>query len=65
MNQNIYEIPVRTTSHTQMIDMTRQIQKIVSDSGIADGICIVFIPHTTAAVTINENAEAVRLLPAA
>ena len=57
MNQNIYEIPVRTTSHTQMIDMTRQIQQIVSDSGIADGICIVFIPHTTAAVTINENAD--------
>ena len=57
MNQNIYEIPLRTTSHTQMIDMTRQIQQVVSDSGIADGICIVFIPHTTAAVTINENAD--------
>ncbi len=57
MNQNIYEIPLRTTSHTQMIDMTRQIQQVVSDSGIADGICIVFIPHTTAAVTIHENAD--------
>ena len=57
MNQNIYEIPVRTTSHTQMIDITRHIQQVVSDSGIADGICIVFIPHTTAAVTINENAD--------
>ena len=57
MNQNIYEIPLRTTSHTQMIDMTRQIQQVVSDSGITDGICIVFIPHTTAAVTINENAD--------
>lgn len=57
MNQNIYEIPVRTTSHTQMIDITQHIQQVVSDSGIADGICIVFIPHTTAAVTINENAD--------
>ena len=57
MNQNIYEFTVKTTSHTQMINITRQIQKVVSDSGIADGICIVFIPHTTAAVTINENAD--------
>ena len=48
-----------------MIDITRQVQQVVSESEVMDGICIIFIPHTTAAVTINENAEAVRLLPAA
>ena len=57
MSQNIFELSVRTTSHTQMIDITRQIQQTVSESGVKDGLCIVFIPHTTAAVTINENAD--------
>ncbi|HAG70523.1 MAG TPA: hypothetical protein DCL38_11225 [Lachnospiraceae bacterium] len=57
MNQTIFELPVKTTSHTQMIDITRQVQQVVSESGIMDGICIIFIPHTTAAVTINENAD--------
>ena len=57
MKQNIFEFPVRTTSHTQMIDITRQVQQTVSESGVKDGLCIVFIPHTTAAVTINENAD--------
>ena len=40
-----------------MIDITRQVQQTVSESGVKDGLCIVFIPHTTAAVTINENAD--------
>ena len=40
-----------------MIDITAQVRKAVADSGIQDGICVVFIPHTTAAVTINENAD--------
>ena len=57
MSQNIFELSVKTTSHTQMIDITRQVQQTVSESGVKDGLCIVFIPHTTAAVTINENAD--------
>ena len=40
-----------------MKDITRLIQKAVTDSGVKDGLCTVFIPHTTAAVTINENAD--------
>ena len=48
---------VKTTAHTQMLDVTAQIQKGVTDSGVRDGICTVFVPHTTAAVTINENAD--------
>ena len=48
---------VRTSKHTQMLDITREVQRAVTESGVQDGICTVFIPHTTAAVTINENAD--------
>ena len=57
MNQSMFEVPVRTSSHTQMLDITRQVQQAVTESGVSDGICIIFVPHTTAAVTINENAD--------
>ena len=53
----VFQFSVRTSAHTQMIDITAQVRKAVADSGIQDGICVVFIPHTTAAVTINENAD--------
>ena len=48
---------VNTTAHTQMVDITSMVRKVVAESGLRDGICTVFIPHTTAAVTINENAD--------
>lgn len=48
---------VQTNRHTEMLDITDLVQKCVSESGINSGICIVYIPHTTAAVTINENAD--------
>ena len=50
-------LEVKTNRHTEMLDITRQVQKAVEDTGIADGVCTVFVPHTTAAVTINENAD--------
>ena len=40
-----------------MIDITDLVSKSVKESGIREGICVVFTPHTTAAVTINENAD--------
>ena len=47
-----------STPHRQcMIDVTRQIDAIVRASGVKDGACLVFVPHTTAGVTINENAD--------
>ena len=52
----VFQFPVRTSAHTQMIDITAQVRKAVAESGVRNGICVVFIPHTTAAVTINENA---------
>jgi len=53
----LIRLEVATGRHTEMKDITRQIQKAVSDSGVQEGICTVFVPHTTAAVTINENAD--------
>lgn len=48
---------VSTHKQTEMIDITAKIQQAVEKSGIKSGICTVFVPHTTAAVTINENAD--------
>jgi secondary thiamine-phosphate synthase enzyme len=53
----LIKLDVHTSKHTQMVDITHLIRKAVADSGVSDGICTVFIPHTTAAVTINENAD--------
>ena len=48
---------VRTSARTEFNDVTRFVQEAVKKTGVEDGICIIFIPHTTAAVTINENAD--------
>jgi secondary thiamine-phosphate synthase enzyme len=48
---------VRTGSRNEWLNITGEVQRIVAGSGINEGICVVFIPHTTAAVTINENAD--------
>jgi secondary thiamine-phosphate synthase enzyme len=50
-------LPVKTNSQTEMIDVTTLVQDQVTQSGISDGLCMVFVPHTTAAVTINESAD--------
>jgi len=48
---------VSTKSRNQMIDITSQVGSLVGKSGVADGDVIVYCPHTTAAITINENAD--------
>jgi secondary thiamine-phosphate synthase enzyme len=53
----LFEFNVRTGGQTDWINITSEVQKIVSASGVQEGICVVFVPHTTAAVTINENAD--------
>ncbi len=53
----LIQMNIRTSKHTQMINITETVQKAVTESGVKSGICTVFIPHTTAAVTINENAD--------
>ena len=52
-----YQLSIRTNSRSEMIDITRRVQELVNQSGIQNGVCTVFIPHTTAAVTINEDAD--------
>ena len=50
-------LTVRTGSRTEFLDLTGQIQAAVRESGVQEGLCHLFVPHTTAAVTINENAD--------
>ena len=52
-----YSFTVSTSNRNQMVDITDSVQSHVTKSGIQDGDCIVFCPHTTAAITINENAD--------
>lgn len=53
----VYTFKARTPQATAMVDITRQVEQAVINSKVMNGLCIVFIPHTTAAVTINENAD--------
>ena len=51
------EFSVRTGSRTEMVDITDRVQRAVAQSGVKSGLCLVHAPHTTAAVTVNENAD--------
>jgi secondary thiamine-phosphate synthase enzyme len=51
------EFLIRTTKRTEFVNITNKIEEIVGESGINNGICYIFVPHTTAAVTINEDAD--------
>jgi len=48
---------IRTTARCEMIDITGLVAAAIREKGIKNGICHLFVPHTTAAVTINENAD--------
>jgi secondary thiamine-phosphate synthase enzyme len=48
---------VRTQRRSQLLNITREVELSVADSGIKNGIVTVFVPHTTAGITINENAD--------
>jgi secondary thiamine-phosphate synthase enzyme len=48
---------VKTERRTQLVDVTAQVQKAVAASGVGTGICYLYVPHTTAAITINECAD--------
>jgi len=52
-----YEFEVPTTGHECLVNITAQVSKFVTLSKIKEGLCCVFVPHTTAAVAINENAD--------
>jgi secondary thiamine-phosphate synthase enzyme len=48
---------VRTSRRDEWVNISAEVEKAVAASGVAEGICVVFVPHTTAAVTANENAD--------
>jgi secondary thiamine-phosphate synthase enzyme len=50
-------IEVPTSSRSQMVDITGRVREAVRQSGVSGGICIVYVPHTTAGVTVNESAD--------
>jgi len=51
------KISIKTSKKEEMIDITQKIAKEISENNIKDGICYIFCPHTTCAITINENAD--------
>ena len=53
----IERIHVKTSAKTELLNITTSVQGVVQKTGVKEGVCIVFVPHTTAAVTINENAD--------
>jgi secondary thiamine-phosphate synthase enzyme len=50
-------LTVKTTEHTQLVDVTDRVQALLQESGVEAGLVTLHVPHTTAAVTINENAD--------
>lgn len=50
-------LTVRTGSRTEFIDLTSRVQEAVTESGVQEGCCHLFVAHTTAGLTINENAD--------
>ncbi|HQG89418.1 MAG TPA: secondary thiamine-phosphate synthase enzyme YjbQ [Flexilinea sp.] len=51
------QFTLQSSGRSQLIDITSRVREAVTASGIREGLCTIFIPHTTAAVTINENAD--------
>jgi secondary thiamine-phosphate synthase enzyme len=50
-------LTVKTRSQTELVDITADVGRSVTESGVREGLCILYVPHTTAAVTINESAD--------
>lgn len=50
-------LPVKSRKRTELIDITSEISRLVQKSDIEKGLCMLYVPHTTAAVTINESAD--------
>lgn len=53
----IHEINLQTKARDEMLDITSQVQKILTEEKVQEGLAIVYCPHTTAGITINENAD--------
>ena len=50
-------LQIKTTRRTQFFDITREVEQAVRESGVAHGLCYVFVPHTSAGIAINEHSD--------
>lgn len=57
MSSSDYTLDVNTRERTQLLDITSAVGRLVVQSGVAEGTCRLYVPHTTAGLTINENAD--------
>ena len=48
-------LAIQTSAQSQLVDITRQVQEGIHQSGLKDGLCALFVPHTTAGLTFNED----------
>jgi secondary thiamine-phosphate synthase enzyme len=48
-------LDIRTNAPTELVEITDAVQRAVTESGVQEGVCLLFVPHTTAALTLNEN----------
>jgi secondary thiamine-phosphate synthase enzyme len=53
----VKELVVSTSAHTEFVEITDRVQRAIDESGVKEGLCVCFVPHTTAGITINENAD--------
>ena len=53
----LYTLYIQTEGHIQMLDITGEVQRLVSECGISSGICVLFLPHATAGLLISENRD--------
>lgn len=53
----LHKLKLSTDQHEEMIDITNQVQQLIDQEGLQEGIALLYCPHTTAAITINENAD--------
>jgi secondary thiamine-phosphate synthase enzyme len=51
------QLSVQTHRHRELVDVTERVQRLVASADVREGVCVVYSPHTTAGVTINENAD--------
>ena len=57
MASKIHTLELSTRERTQLVDITGEVERVVAQSGIREGACRLYVPHTTAGLTINENAD--------
>jgi len=60
MNESVTIMDIQTTTQTELIDITDRVRTAVTESGIADGICVISTRHTTSSIIINENERGLK-----